>query len=522
MEAQSKPEDAASFITVSDPVQHSEGINKFTSYRVDVTNNYNNANQNNINQNITNDDMFRPPSCTAVLRRYSDFLWLYERLQKERAGAIVPPLPEKQAVSRFSQAFIEDRRVNLERFLRRIAVHPELYDTNCLDTFLRADDLSFQTAKNAKGQVADAMVMASSVAYPSNTVMSMPPRKKDGIKKWFAETKASMSGDLVRSPDDDLFEEIDRYIDGLEKQMKNVQHQASLLVRKDKELANGLFEFGMAFNILGQSEADALGEGLSKMGLTADGLSTLSMDHADKEMMRFEAPLKDYIKTIHAVKLALQKRHEKRLTYTTCLSEVATKRANFARLRSMPGAEAKAYGSEMSLKRGEAASEAAKEDFIIVSQRVLREMDRFKRENGECMKRTVLDYITLQIEYNKKMEQAWSELLPQLEKVDADRFSNAGSIPTSIPAIESSERNGQDYSQTNQKGQPEGHHDHDQHQHQHEEQQQQQEQQLQQRHLDQAPLDYRNQMNMNNSEINMGGIQYRDNRAEFALDVNQM
>lgn len=494
-----RPEDAASFITVSDPVQHSEGMNKFTSYRVDVANNTNAENPN----NNTQDDMFRPPNCTAVLRRYSDFLWLYERLHKERAGSIVPPLPEKQAVSRFSQAFIEDRRVNLERFLRRIAVHPELYDANSLDTFLRADDMSFQTAKNAKGQVADAMVMTNSIAYPSNPVLSVPPRKKDGIKKWFAETKASMSGDLVRSPDDDLFEEIDRYIDGLEKQMKNVQQQASLLVRKDKELANGLFEFGMAFNILGQSEADALGEGLSKMGITADGLSTLSMDHADKEMMKFETPLKDYIKTINGVKLALQKRHEKRLTYTTCLSEVATKRANFARLRSMPGAEARAYGSEMSLKRGEAASEAAKEEFIIVSQRVLREVDRFKRENGVSMKRTVLDYITLQIEYNKKMEQAWSDLLPQLEKVDADRFSAPGSLPTNIPGPALTEGNGVDFSPAHQHGQPE---------------------QQQKPHLDQAPLDYRNQTKINDAQnmLNMGGIQYRNNGAEFPLDTNPM
>jgi len=511
VENPNRPEDAASFITVSDPVQHSEGMNKFTSYRVDVSNNNNdhNPDQNSTNNpHSTNDDIFRPPNCTAVLRRYSDFLWLYERLHKERAGAIVPPLPEKQAVSRFSQAFIEDRRVNLERFLRRIAVHPELYDANCLDTFLRADDLSFQTAKNAKGQVADAMVMASSVQYPMNPIIPVQPRKKDGLKKWFAETKASMSGDLVRSPDDDLFEEIDRYIDGLAKQMKNVQNQASLLVRKDKELANGLFEFGMAFNILGQSEADALGEGLSKMGLTADGLSTLSMDHADKEMMKFETPLKEYIKTIYAVKLALQRRHEKRLTYTTCLSEVATKRASFARLRSMPGAEARAYGSEMSLKRGEAASEAAKEEFIIVSQRVLREVDRFKRENGASMKRTVLDYITLQIEYNKKMEQAWSDLLPQLEKVDADRFSTAGSIPTSIPGPGLTDGNGVDFSQTIQQEQPE----------------QLQQQPKPQPHLDQVPLDYRNQMKINDAQnmLNMGGIQYRNNGADFPIDAGPM
>merc|ERR1719223_453150 len=58
-------------ITVSDPVQHSEGtMNKYTSYRVDVNSNAHTP--------PTTDDIFRNPSSSAVLRRYSDFLWLYE------------------------------------------------------------------------------------------------------------------------------------------------------------------------------------------------------------------------------------------------------------------------------------------------------------------------------------------------------------------------------------------------------------------------------------------------------------
>jgi len=307
----------------------------------------------------------------------------------------------------------------LEQFLRRVAVHPELYDAPSLDTFLRADDVTFHAAKSVKGQAADNMMMSMnmSIAYPSQnpTLNVPPPPKKDGIKKWFAETKTSIAGDLVRSPDDDLFIEIERYVDRLEKQMKNVSTQASNLVKKGKEISTGLFEFGLAFNILGQSEADELGSALCKMGSTADELSNLTMQEAEREMMDFEDPLKDYLRTIHAVKLALQRRHEKRLTYTTCLSEVNVKRSNLARFRATPGAEARAYGAEMSLKRGEAAADAARDEFATVSQRVLREVDRFKREKGEEMKRVILDYILAQIEYNRRMEQLWANLLPQLE-----------------------------------------------------------------------------------------------------------
>jgi sorting nexin-1/2 len=310
--------------------------------------------------------------------------------------------------------------MNLERFLRRVAVHPELADAPCLDTFLRADDVTFVAAKQVKGDVASPVA-----GNPHHNMMYASPPKKEGLKRWFAEAKTSIAGDLVKSPDDDLFDEISRYVHGLDSQMKNVSHQASALVRKGKEIANGLFEFGLAFNLLGQSEADALGDALGRMGDTADRLSVLSADHAEREMAQFEEPLQDYLKMIHAVKLALQRRHEKRLTYSTCLAEVEAKQVSLAKLQAQVGADAKAYAAEMSLRRAQQATEVARDDFATVSQRVLREVDRFKREKAEDMRRTVLDYINLQVEYNKRMEQIWTALVPQLEKVALDSHSNA-------------------------------------------------------------------------------------------------
>ena len=444
-------------------------MNKYTSYRVDVR----------PQATTPGDDqqeiMLANNTYSAVLRRYSDFLWLYDRLHMERAGAVVPPIPEKQPVGRFSPTFVEDRRTNLERFLRRVAVHPELSDAACLDTFLRADDMTFQAAKHAKGDVPPQMMNMGASTMNMNPNMNMmnnpnmnqsmmmypnqpsPTPKKEGFKRWFAEAKTSISGDLVKSPDDDLFDEINRYVHGLDSQMKNVSHQASALVRKGKEIANGLFEFGLAFNLLGQSEADALGDALGKMGDTADRLSVLSAEHAEKEMAQFEEPLQDYLKMIHAVKLALQRRHEKRLTYSTCLAQVETKSANLGKLRAQIGAEAKTYAAEMSLRRGQEAAEAAREDFATVSQRVLREVDRFKREKAEDMRRTVLDYINLQVEYNKRMEDIWATLIPQLEKVQLDSNSNAipvsGDAPASSQASQASGSQSQSQPQQQQQQQ---------------------------------------------------------------------
>jgi sorting nexin-1/2 len=392
-------------------VHCSEGMNKYTSYRVDVR-----VPPAGSGTRMEESGMLahlrQQTAPSAVLRRYSDFLWLYERMHRERAGAVVPPLPEKQAVARFSAAFVEDRRVHLEQFLRRVAVHPELHDCPALDLFLRAEDAAFLMAKQSNSNSTGNTPYTFS-PDPNSYAIQAPP-KKDGIKKWFSEAKTSIAGDLVRSPDDDLFEEIERYVHNLDMQMRGVSQQASSLVRKGKEIANGLFEFGLAFNLLGQSESDGLGQALGKMGEAADRLSVLSAEHAEGEMARFEEPLRDYIKTVHAVKVALSRRHEKRVSYTARLAEVDAKKANLFRLRGQPGMEAKAYAAEMSLQRHQESVNVARDEFAAVSQRVLREVDRFKTEKAHEMRTTVLDYITLQVEYNRRMEEIWTNLIPQL------------------------------------------------------------------------------------------------------------
>ena len=406
-------------------------MNKYTSYRVDcrpppLTDPNNNNNNNNTNMMP---DIFlqnNQGQYSSVLRRYSDFLWLYERLHKERAGAIIPPLPEKQAVSRFSPEFVEERRQHLERFLRRVILHPELMDADALMTFMRADDVSFQHAKNVAkssdkgsfstgGDSGGIMDMTGSSSLGGAGAFNSTPQKT-AIKKWFSEAKTTLSNDLVTSPDDDLFDEIERYIESLSIQMKRVSNQSSGLVRKSKEIANGLFEFGLAFHQLGQSEGETLGKKLQLVGSTADTLSALSAQYADAEMKKLEGPFKDYLKTIHAVKLALGRRHDKRVSYTALLHEIQTREVNLHRMRMSPGREAQAYSTEMSIQRYQAAAEVAREDYAECSQRVLREVDRFKREKAEEMKMVVLEFIMLEIELNRCMEKIWGELVPKLEE----------------------------------------------------------------------------------------------------------
>lgn len=63
---------------------------------------------------------------STVRRRYSDFEYFRDILERESARVNIPPLPGKVFTNRFSDDVIENRRAGLERFLKIVVGHPLL------------------------------------------------------------------------------------------------------------------------------------------------------------------------------------------------------------------------------------------------------------------------------------------------------------------------------------------------------------------------------------------------------------
>ena len=78
-------------------------------------------------------------SSFSVLRRYSDFLWLYETLSMNNPGVVVPPVPDKNPFGRFDEEFVQQRRLALEKCIQKIASHPVLQKDTDLKLFLESD-----------------------------------------------------------------------------------------------------------------------------------------------------------------------------------------------------------------------------------------------------------------------------------------------------------------------------------------------------------------------------------------------
>jgi sorting nexin-1/2 len=83
-------------------------------------------------------------SAFSVLRRYSDFVWLYHALCFNNPGVVVPPVPEKSSFGRFEDQFVRQRRLGLEKCIQKMANHPVLSKDTDLRLFLESDNFALE------------------------------------------------------------------------------------------------------------------------------------------------------------------------------------------------------------------------------------------------------------------------------------------------------------------------------------------------------------------------------------------
>ncbi|KAJ0406251.1 hypothetical protein ATCC90586_008209 [Pythium insidiosum] len=375
-------------ITVNEPMKQGEGMNAYISYKISTA---------------TNRPQFTK-SAFSVIRRYSDFVWLHANLSAMYPGVVVPPLPEKLLVGRFSPEFIESRRRALQLFLQRCSMHPELQHSEHLTTFLEASDELLTTFKSD----------------PKNDIAK---HARGSIFQWLDETVTTISStlgaantgsNLEKSAADVEVEEMMAYIDGLEPIMTGLHKHAHGLTKRAREIADGLFEFGVAYALLGKTEENpSLQEALREVGQCSDRLSLLAAEHAEKEALHFEEPIMDYIRLVGAVKAALLKRNEVRCSYANAAADLEAKSALVQKmLKQKSASEEKFQLAESDVMKAQQRVDDAKLEFDIVTERVMREVERFKREKMADFKRIILDFVQLQIEYSKKVEYEWNTIIP--------------------------------------------------------------------------------------------------------------
>ncbi len=93
---------------------------------------------------------------STVRRRYSDFEYFRDVLERESARVTIPPLPGKVFTNRFSDDIIEGRRAGLEKFLKIVVGHPLLQTgSKVLAAFVQGESVSGGAPWPAREEVED-------------------------------------------------------------------------------------------------------------------------------------------------------------------------------------------------------------------------------------------------------------------------------------------------------------------------------------------------------------------------------
>ncbi|SCU85448.1 LAME_0D01376g1_1 [Lachancea meyersii CBS 8951] len=191
------------------------------------------------------------PQEVRVQRRYRDFRWLYRQLQNNHWGKIIPPPPEKQAVGRFKDDFIESRRLQMERMLTKIAQDKKFQDDVDFMMFLQSQNFSQDskirehlTGSNASSDsndISEIHISPVVLLGHDDAVNVMKNGGLDEAQKSFMNI--SFGAPPKYTEPDGFFVEQKQGMDVLEEQLKQLSKSLEIVETQSNDLASVTEEF---------------------------------------------------------------------------------------------------------------------------------------------------------------------------------------------------------------------------------------------------------------------------------------
>lgn len=384
----------------------------------------------------------------SVRRRFRDVVTLSERLAETYRGFFIPIRPDKNVVESQvmqTQEFVDQRRLALEKYLRRLAKHPVIRRSEELRLFLEAQGrLPLAKTTDVASRMLDGAVKLPKQLFGGEVVgatvdvneVSQPAKGGRDLLRIFKELKQYMANDWagtkppIVEEDKEFMERKDRLQD-LELQLSNVSQQAEALVKSQQDTGETLGQLGLAFVKLTKFETEeavynSQRERAADLKIVATAsvkasrlyreLTAQTVKHLDK--------LHDYLGVMLAVNNALSDRSSALLTVQTLLSELSSLGS---RIEKLEAASSKIFGGDRArirkieeLKETLRITEDAKECAIGEYERIkennkneLERLDKERRDDFLCM---LKGFIVNQAGYAEKMSSVWETVAEETSK----------------------------------------------------------------------------------------------------------
>ncbi|KAL0910813.1 hypothetical protein M5K25_018902 [Dendrobium thyrsiflorum] len=370
-------------VSVTDPVKLGNGVQAYISYRV---------------MSKTNMPEYQGQE-KIVIRRYSDFVWLRDRLADKFKGIFIPPLPEKSAVEkfRFSAEFIEMRRQALDVFINRVASHTELKQSEDLRIFLQEDEETMERTRSQETGIFK--------------------KKPSEFMQIFKEVQSKVS-DVVLGKEKPVeesspeYEKLKHYIFELEDHLAEAQKQAFRLVKRHRELGQSLSDFGKAIKLLGACEGESLGKAFSELGSKSEMISMKLQKEAHNLLMNFEEPLKDYVRAVQSIKVTMTDRANAFRQHYELAETIRLKEINLDKLTLMRSD--RAGEAEIEFRELKTESEEATRRYETIVKLMNEELARFQEQKTAELGLAFHEFAKGQAKLSHDIADAWRSLLPKL------------------------------------------------------------------------------------------------------------
>ncbi|XP_065070203.1 sorting nexin-7-like [Rhopilema esculentum] len=370
------------FVKVDKPEKHVEG---YVSY--------------NVTTKTTRGEFDQPEF--NVQRRYTDFLWLRNKLEETCPTHIIPPLPEKFTFSkhfdRFDQDFLKTRQKALDKFLNRVADHPVMSFNENLNKFLTAKAWEMTTAR----------------------------KQSSGVMTKFGGTMKTAAASLIFKNRDPDFEHMLQFVNSYQKKVQAFGLLSDEIAKTRFYLLEDLEEYASAFHLWSNSE--------SRLGtpLTATAFALDKNVEALKSILRvqdgrFAEPLREYNLYCDAVRNALRKRDQFQVEYEVTMEDLDKRRKEKEDIESTGEVKSIAtfFGKDPEKAKEEKMAKLNEQirDLVVESEALAdrkdradhdmkADMDRWQRYKRRDMKYLLLEMSERHVKFYESSLNAWQDAL---------------------------------------------------------------------------------------------------------------
>lgn len=334
----------------------------------------------------------------SVTRRYSDFRWLFHALENKHPGIVVPPPPDKQAVGRFNEDFVEARRAALETMLQKVARHHLLQDDPDLQLFLQSEQLnqdikhSHSAPGGAAGSEEEAWIEEGSGSGLMSSLSSSFSFSKSFIETdpWFSDKRG--------------------YVDVLESHLKSMSRGLELVVHQRKDLAESMGDVAAVLSSLGTVEISKhLSNVLYQFSDAVERIKEICARQSQQDMVTLGSTLDEYLRVIGSVRSTFSQRSKHFQVIQNIESELTKRKANLDKLlRQGKTQQQRLNVLKDQVQEYEKKLVNAKVKFDDVSSTIKKEVDvRFENEKFDDFRNAIEIFLENAIEAQKEAIEVW-------------------------------------------------------------------------------------------------------------------